>query len=158
MGRKTGKSDKNSIFSFAQNIEPILLKIGLLLIIVLFCIQTLHYYHIFQKKLNPIYSLEGNPIDGDNSISPYGIFCFTSNVKGNDAIVIKVNGIPIGKLEEKKSAFAYISSLDILEIDGTKSQGSYEVVISAEPTPFLPHGYSKTLRVKNKLYRLSSIY
>ena len=156
--RKFENRENNDIFSFALSIQPILLKIGLLLIIALTFLQISHYYHIFGNNLNPVYSLEGNVLDSDTTMSPYGVFYFTANIKDDDEIMIRINGMPVTKLETSKPTFVYVSLLDILEIDGTKSHRSYDIIISAEPMPFLPQGYTKRLRVQGKLYRLPPLY
>ncbi len=94
----------------------------------------------------------------DHPESPYGIFYFSANVNEGDEIFVKVNGIPITKIERNGTAFAYVSLLDIIEIDATNALGSYEVNIEAEPTHYLPHGYSKSIQVQGKLYRLPPLY
>ena len=158
MRKRITNSRVDGFFAFAFNVQPILLKIGLLLLGFLILVQALHYYHFFENALRPSYSLKG-PLNVENgTYADHGTISFTTNIKHNDLIIIKVNGLLVKRIESNKPTSVYINSLDVLEIDATKARGAYEIIIDAEPSSFLPQNYTKRLKVHGKLYRLPPLY
>jgi len=157
MKKRIKNPEKDICIDFAFNVQPILLKIGLFLMIFLVVIQVMHYFHFFQDAHRSSYHIRGNSSTSNIAFN-YGIVSFTANVDNDDILIVKVNGIPVKRIENNKPASVYVSSIDVLEIDATKAKRTYEITIGAEPSSFLPQDYIKRLIVHGKLYRLPPLY
>lgn len=157
MSKRIKNPKKDLYINFAFNIQPILLKIGLFLMFLLVVIQVMHYFHSTHDIHRPSYHIRQD-LSTKNIAFNYGVIRFTANVDNDDILIVKVNGIPVEKIEKNKPASVYVSPIDVLEIDATKAKGSYEVIIDAEPLSFLPENYIKSIIVHGKLYRLPPLY
>jgi len=152
------KANKMDIWiGIAFNVQPILLKIGLFLITFLIIIQVFNYFYCI-KDVNIALDYAKGFISINNIIQNSVVIDFKTKVKKGDVIIVKVNGIPAKRIESNKPARVNVSSMDVLEIDATNTHGTYEVIIEAKPSHYLPENYKKIIITAGKLYRLPPLY
>ena len=108
MKKRIKNPEKDICIDFVFNVQPILLKIGLFLMVLLVVIQAMHCFHFFQDILRPSYHIKENSSTSNIAFN-YGIVSFTANIENDDIVIVKVNGIPVERIENNKPASVYVS-------------------------------------------------